>query len=319
MNKKALLNAADEAVAKAWLRLFGERGGLSSFLFHGIYSDAGELERRHIFPQERMTVALFRRFLDYFLEAGYRFVSPNDVKAGLPDAKAKYGLVTFDDGYFNNTLILDVLAEYSVPAIFFIATAYVAEGVKFWSDAVYTERSRHRVSDAAILREIMQLKQLKVAEIQDYITREFGTDALQPLSDIDRPLTVDELKSFAEHPYVHVGNHTHWHEVLTNLSNAEIVREFELSQALLREWTGARPYFVSYPNGSFNKATIGIAKHQGLSLGISTIAYKTKTPLPAGTTKVLGRFNPVAVGSELELSKFRSRLQLKTQLKQWLQ
>ncbi len=319
MNLKDLLNIADAAAAKGHLELFGEQGGLSCFLFHAIFKDESELAKQQIYPQECMTVVLFRQFIEYFLDAGYQFITPDEIKAGLPDKNKKYGLITFDDGYYNNTLILDVLTEYKVPAVFFIATAYVQEGKKFWSDALYAGRKKTGIGDEAVLEEIMSLKKMRVADINRYLIEHFSKDALKPLSDIDRPFTPAELAVFAHHPYVHIGNHTHEHEVLTNLTIEEVTEEFKVSQQLIKSWTGIVPDFISYPNGSYSQQILEAARQNNFTMGISTVAQKNRLPLSTAGFELLGRFNPVAVGGQLELAKFRSSLQLKTGLKKWLQ
>lgn len=321
MDKKALLHKIDETTSKIHLNLFGERPGLSTFLFHSIFHDQQEISRQHVLPQEHMTVPLFREMLDYFLSHGYQFVSPDQVRAGLPDNDVRYGMITFDDGYFNNTLITDTLAAYKVPAVFFISTAYIQEGKKFWSDTLYHKRKAQHVPDPMILREIMDLKHLRVAAIEDHITREFGSAALQPLSDTDRPMTPWELQTFAAHPFVHIGNHTHRHEILTNLGADEIATEFETSQQLLQEYTGQRPAFVSYPNGSYSDLVLKVAVHHGFTMGITTVQQKNRLPLQPNKQGqvLLDRFNPVAVNGKIDGRKFRSSFQLKTQLKKWLQ
>jgi peptidoglycan/xylan/chitin deacetylase (PgdA/CDA1 family) len=321
MNKKALLNKIDETASGIHLSLFGERPGLSTFLFHSIFRNWQEISKQQILPQEHMTVDLFREFLDYFLSSGYHFVSPDQIRNGLKDTTLKYGLITFDDGYFNNTLITDTLAAYQIPAVFFISTAYIQEGKKFWSDALYHERKKKYATDEAILREIMSLKHLKVAQVEDYLVREFGTAVLKPLSDTDRPMTPEELGTFAAHPFVHLGNHTHQHEILTNLSEEEIMEELRTSQQLLHTFTGQTPYFISYPNGSYSDTVLKAASDQGFTMGITTIQQKNLLPLKTNDQGqlLLHRFNPVAQDGHINCRKFRSSLQLKTQLKKWLQ
>ena len=321
MNKKAILNKLDEMAAAVHLGLFGEKPGLSTFLFHSIFRNEQEITNHHVLPQEHMTVDLFRRFLDYFLSKNYQFVSPADVKNALAPDKKYYGLITFDDGYYNNTLIPEILSEYKVPAVFFISTAYIIEGKKFWSDALYYFRKKQNQSDETILKEIISLKSLRINQVENYIINEFGKDALKPLSDIDRPMNAAELTEFSRHPYVHIGNHTHQHEILTNLSKEEIDQEFKTSQEALFRFTGIQPYFVSYPNGSFNNEVLGAAQQHSFSMGITTIQQKNNLPLKPNAEGqiLLDRFNPVASNGELNLGKFRSSFQLKTQLKKWLQ
>src|SRR4051794_33922106 len=114
-----LVRATDDLFARAYLGLFRERGGVLAFLFHSLFRDEREIALNLVDPLERTTVAQFQALVEYYLEHGYRFIGPDDLLDGLsPDGK--YALITFDDGYYNNTLALPVLQKYQVPAVFFI-------------------------------------------------------------------------------------------------------------------------------------------------------------------------------------------------------
>src|SRR4051812_13209506 len=108
-----LVRMADDVIARGYLGLFRERGGLRAFLFHSLFRDESEIARQQVDPLQRTTLAQFREFVEYYLGHGYTFVGPDDVLAGL-DPEGKYALITFDDGYYNNTLALPVMREYQV-------------------------------------------------------------------------------------------------------------------------------------------------------------------------------------------------------------
>ena len=60
------------------------------------------------------------------------------------------------------------------------------------------------------------MKTKTTEQIESELTRRFGADAFQPRGEIDRPFTPPELRDFACEPYVHLGNHTANHAILTN-------------------------------------------------------------------------------------------------------
>ncbi len=322
MTAKGLLNTLDAFAAKAQLSLTGERPGLSIFLFHGIFEDDSAPDNSPIFPQERMTVQLFRQFVDYFSNLGYNFLSPGQLTTEELDARENYALITFDDGYYNNTFILDVLKEYSAPALIFISTAYLREQKSFWSDVLYRERKKRGATDDQILQEIIGLKHKKVTEIFRQLETSFGQQSIKPIDDTDRPLTPSELTELARHPYVYIGNHTHQHEVLTNLTPEEVRAEIAISQQLLEEWIGYTPDWISYPNGSYNDTVLSVSEHAGFKAGITTVQQKNKVwqPKTGGREALLlSRFNPVAINGHIDYTRLRASFQLKTRLKQWLQ
>ena len=134
-----LVRDTDCLFARAYLGLFRERGGLLAFLFHSLFRDEREIALNQVDPLQRTTVGQFREFVEYYLNHGYRFIGPGDPLDGL-EPGGKYALITFDDGYYNNSLALPVLQGYRIPAVFFISTEHVREGKCFWWDVLYRER-----------------------------------------------------------------------------------------------------------------------------------------------------------------------------------
>lgn len=317
MNSKSILNTLDNGASSLCVALRGEENGLSTFLFHGVCRN--EISAHSMYPQEGLTVELFDEFIDSFLNLGYRFVGPEDIVGGNTENEGKYGLLTFDDGYFNNTWIREVLHIYGAPAVFFITTALVIDNEKIWSDVIHCERMKRNATDAQIRREIKELNLVPVPEIRDYITAEFGTDAFRPQGDEDRPLSPAELREFAADPYVIIGNHTHSHGVLGNLPTERVKTELEHSQLILADILGKTPDFISYPYGSYSRRVVDIAKGLGFRFGITTIQRKNRLPLGEEAYMELRRFNPVSTGGKFPMNRLRSSFQLKTMLKETLQ
>src|SRR3954452_19795147 len=112
-----LIHRADAAVARAYLAMFRERSAVMSFLFHSLFRNEQEIALNLMDPLQRTTVAQFRQFVEYYVDQGYRFITPADLIAGLSDGR--YAMITFDDGYFSNTLVLPVLEQFNVPATFY--------------------------------------------------------------------------------------------------------------------------------------------------------------------------------------------------------
>lgn len=292
--KNGFLNIArlsHEAIARAYLRIFREKNSLITVLFHGLFRNNAEIVLNLVDPLEKITVEHFRRFVEYFLNHDYNFISPDDISNGLNNHK-KYLLVTFDDGYFNNHLALPVLKEYEVPAVFFISTDHIKYNTCFWWDVLYRERSRQGANAAKIHSEADQLKCKTTDEIENHIKGIFGEKSFHPQSDIDRPFTVSELKKFADEKYVCLGNHTGRHAILTNYSPEGIKGEIRRCQKTIFDWTGAKPTIISYPNGNHSDEIVRISEESGLRLGLTVIPKKNLLPINHGTNDCmrLGRF-----------------------------
>jgi peptidoglycan/xylan/chitin deacetylase (PgdA/CDA1 family) len=290
-NVESAIKATDRLLSRAYLGLFGERNSLIPFLFHGLFRDEGEIELNHVHPQQAITIAQFRQFVEYFLNCGYQFVSPADVLGGL-DTQKKYVLITFDDGYFSNLMALPVLREFKVPATFCVCTNHIRENKCFWWDVLYRERTREGVPEAVVSHEIEELKSRKTSEIEKHLTELFGRDCLKPLSDVDRPMAPGELRDFAQQQYVFLGNHTADHAILTNYSAEEIRSQIVGAQEGIREMAGVETNFIAYPNGRYNADVLAISKAAGLKLGITVDLKKNYLPLDFSGTDALrlGRF-----------------------------
>ena len=100
------------------LNFTNEKNKLLIFYFHGVYDSEKQKNLNHVDPQNNVTVNQFTDFIEYFLQHNYRFIKPADLSQNLPEDKP-YVMITFDDGYFNNSLAIDVLNKYKVPATFY--------------------------------------------------------------------------------------------------------------------------------------------------------------------------------------------------------
>jgi peptidoglycan/xylan/chitin deacetylase (PgdA/CDA1 family) len=291
-----IVRGTDAAVARAYLALFRERSGVMSFLFHALFRDEREIERGVVDPLEQTTVAQFRQFIEYYLRHDYRFISPADLLGGGLDPGGRYALITFDDGYYNNVLARPILEEYGVPAVFFISTNHVRENRCFWWDVLYRERRAQGASGRQVYREAIAVKSLRTEEIESRLLERFGPDALRPRCDIDRPFTPDELRDFARCPFVHLGNHTANHAILTNYTPDEARAQIQGAQDALREMTGTTPISIAYPNGDHDAQVVASCRELGLKVGFTIRPEKATLRSGSGTTDLLrlGRFCPHA-------------------------
>ena len=298
----------DRRAARLGLRL--ERPALLSFLFHSLFESKDEIEEGSIHPQEAVTEADFRRFVEHLLAAGYRFVSLAEVEHGLDDT-GRYACVTFDDGYANNLRLVGALSEYRVPVTIFVSTNHVDQGRRFWWDAVYCERRRRGVRADAIDREIEFLKTLQPSAIDARLREEFGHGVLVPQGELDRPLTPDELRQLAGNEWVEIGNHTMDHAILTVVPVDEIRRQITGAQHYLERLLGMPIRAVLYPNGDYDDNVLRIAREAGLTCGITTVRRKERPPFDRERLLSLGRFQ-LQRGLDLneQLGMVRSEIQL---------
>ena len=95
-----------------------EKPALIVFNFHKIFKNKADIYTSGVDPQQGTTLDDFRLFIKYFLAAGYIFIHPDDIPAKLNPAN-KYILITFDDGYYNNTYATSYHKRIQNPCYFF--------------------------------------------------------------------------------------------------------------------------------------------------------------------------------------------------------
>jgi peptidoglycan/xylan/chitin deacetylase (PgdA/CDA1 family) len=295
-----MVRSTDATVARVYLSLFRERSALISFLFHSLFRDEREMSLNLINPLQRTTVPQFRQLIEYYLSHGYRFIRPDELLDDRgPDGKCV--LLTFDDGYYNNVLALPVLEEYGVHALFFVSTEHVLRNKCYWWDVVYRERMAEGATRRRANRDALAMKSLRTEQIEEELTRRFGPAAFTPRGDIDRPFTPAELRDFARSPYVHLGNHTANHAILTNYDPEAVRDQLRRAQEALRDMTGVTPVAVAYPNGAFSDAVVDACRDVGLRLGFTTRPQKCPLPLGGG---VNGNGNGNGHADRFHLSRF---------------
>ena len=274
--------SSDAILASLYLTLGSEQGSLLSFLFHGLFESSEEPRSGALDPQQGVTSEMFGAFIRYFQERSYRFVSPDNLLAGLPPA-GRYVLITFDDGYYSTLRALPVLEECDVPAVFFISSDHVKRGKAFWWDVVFRQFKKRNRTDIEIRQAVANYKRFRTAEVEADLRKHYGESVMRPVSDLDRPCTASELRDFAGHRLVFLGNHTKDHAILTNYSPGEIREQIQGGQDAIQQMTGRIPQIIAYPNGNDSPEILKAAAEAGLSCGMSARPGRNRLPLRFGT------------------------------------
>jgi peptidoglycan/xylan/chitin deacetylase (PgdA/CDA1 family) len=284
------LMVADETWWRFSQRLVHQKPSLVAIALHSLCPDRSQVEDPTLAPNQNISVLDFRDLVDTLLEDGYTAVSPAQVGAGL-DPGGKFVMITFDDGYYNNVLALDVLKEYEVPATFFVSSNHVLEGKAFWWDAFNRELVKVGATEHQRNVEIARIKDMSASHIEAYLQRLYGVRSLQPLGDTDRPFNRAELAEFSRLPWVHLGNHTCDHAILTRCSREEMRYQIEDCQRALTEIAGAAPLAIAYPNGNCSPEVVAAAQAAGLRVGITARPSRNLLPLECPLRLMnLGRF-----------------------------
>jgi peptidoglycan/xylan/chitin deacetylase (PgdA/CDA1 family) len=287
---KTGLAVADQFCMALSPGLVAEGPSLIVVALHSLCASKSQVDDPVLAPNQNVSVEDFGGLVEAMLECGYVVVSPVEVDAGLRPG-GKYAMVTFDDGYFNNVLALDVLERYKVPATFFISSSHVLDQKAFWWDALSRELLKAGASRQVRDAETRKIKTLLPEKIDEYLHLRFGQLAFRPQDDRDRPFTRSELAKFARHPLVHLGNHTADHAILTLCSALELAHQIRSCQDALAQIAGYAPISIAYPNGNHSPVVVEAALSAGLRVGLTVQPHRNRLPLDSASKRMtLGRF-----------------------------
>jgi peptidoglycan/xylan/chitin deacetylase (PgdA/CDA1 family) len=180
--------------------------------------------------------------------------------------------ITFDDGYLDNyEQALPILQRHGCKAIFFIATAFVAERRLYWWDraAYLMKRStRQRLTltypspfevaleprETAIFKLLRFIKACPALDMERFLTELGVATGVAWSRDLEREfadrllMTWDHVRALRR-AGMDVESHTRTHRILQTLSAAELRFELEGSRDDLRRELGEAPRALAYPIG----------------------------------------------------------------------
>jgi len=204
-------------------------------------------------------------------------ISLADLRAARSGARAlppRAVLVTFDDGYRAVLdLALPVLERYKVPAVVFCCSGPIIGGRHFWFDSVYRSGGEFAVLEA---------RSAPVAEWLEFVA---ANEALASLSDLHRPLTVEELKHLGASPLIAIGGHTLSHPTLALMPVEDQQREVEGCRSVLTQLLGLPIDAFAYPYGAstrdYSPDTVSAVRRAGFDLGFTTAQTFAAVDCPA--------------------------------------
>lgn len=253
----------------------GEHHCLIVLGLHGIVPDATYLRSGAIDPSFVLAMDQIEAIINYFLEDGFIPVGVEQVLAGLDPMKYHF-MLTFDDGYYNNLLMLPLLERLNVPAQFALIGHAVRTGHAFWWD-VLNRTGPIDPDNPLESRDSLSLTPLP--EIEAKVVQRFGEHSLRPAGDIDRPMKTDEIRRIANHPLITIANHSWGHRILQGMSERDIEADLTRTQEELQNITGFAPQTVVYPYGLQDPAVLSVSRRMGFKLGFAGNHAKIGLPL----------------------------------------
>lgn len=237
-------------------------------LYHGVTTSSeglAALDGKHV------RIEQFRRQLELFRRRR-RVVALGELLDALRTGADARGMlaITFDDGYLDNfTCAAPALADYRMPATFFLCSGFIGAARWMWGDRLEAALDAAPVGDypsaslgvtlslgaprsrLAVLRQIKQrLKRLHWREAEARaaeIAQALGFTGGDPTG-IYRFMSWDQARALAKQGF-EIGAHTVNHALLSRVPREEAEREIAESRERIAAEVGSCSPTFCYPNG----------------------------------------------------------------------
>ncbi|QJD28654.1 polysaccharide deacetylase family protein [Methylococcus geothermalis] len=246
------------------------RGGVTVLMYHGVMEDGFDSAEGDWL---QVRASEFRSQMQH-LGQYYRVVPLERAWEGDDDGRPRVAL-TFDDGYANNFRVaFPILREFGFSATVFLVTGAIGTRRPFWFDRLQMAL-RGRVAPPELKRIKENLKAgthpHDIDDAVDTLLRghpdagAISEDAVEAY----RPLNREEIAEMAASGLVRFGSHTHRHEILPRLNQAEAERTLLQSQEILNTLPGNGGYFC-FPNGGWTPEHITLCRRLGFEGAVLT-------------------------------------------------
>lgn len=241
-----------------------------SLILHKIYPQKSDVSFEHGSISEGITLNDFEKIILFFAKRNFTFITDKDLIKKEPLTNKKNVFITFDDGYHNNFLILDILKKYHAKATIYLSTNHIEEGKNYWWDVLYKERKKLNSSHAIMNDELKHLYDLQWQEQEQYVISKFGKDSLFKSTNLMRPMTIKELKVMSTNPEFSFGNHTHNHLNLVQYNQQEIITSYTIANDFITKNTNSDVASIAYPFGFYNDEVSKITSAFGFKIAVTT-------------------------------------------------
>ena len=209
-------------------------------------------------------------------------------------------IITFDDGYHDNlSNAYPILKERNLPAIIFLATAFIGKDEPFYWDYVSycfyhtTRRQAHlpligdcswvdeHSRDLIMHRWMETIKRIPETQKQDCVSQ-IGKilEVVVPERAFDKLyLNWDQVRVMSESGLIEFGAHTVSHPILTRIPIDQAEYEIRESKKKIEEETGKTVTALAYPNGGqadFSQAVMQAAEDAGIKVAFSLLSGPTR-------------------------------------------
>jgi hypothetical protein len=207
---------------------------------------------------------LFEGCVKWFLKNGFSIISTEELDSIILNNKPippSSVVFTVDDGWKENKdNIVSVAEKYQIPVTIFVTTSPVETGESYWwtyiQKAFDKKLTNHSVGGLKWVPNEQRMQELE--RIKPNVPN--NRDAL----------TIEEVKTISQSPYITIGSHTVTHPILTMCNDETSKYEIVESKKTLENWIKNPVTFFAYPNGNYTEREINTLKSNGFQMAFTT-------------------------------------------------
>ncbi len=201
-------------------------------------------------------------------------------------------VVTFDDGYKDNLeKALPILKKYHVPATFYVATAFLNDGI-MWNDIIIesiknTDKKDIDLSFLGLGCLSLENKEQKIQAIEKCI-KKIKYNVIKKRIDLamqinkqcnvvlpeNLMMSDNDIVQLANEPDMEIGAHTHNHPILACETEEVVQSDIEHGKNYLEKLLNFRIRTFAYPNGKkdedYKKSNIESVRKAGFDCAVTT-------------------------------------------------
>jgi len=207
---------------------------------------------------------LFEGCVKWFLKNGFTIISTEELHSIIKNNKqlpASSVIFTVDDGWKENKDNIVAVAEaYKIPVTIFVTTSPVETGDEYWWTSIQKAYDKKLTNQS--------VGALKLVPNEERIQE---LERIKPKVSNNRDaLTIEEVYTISQSPYITIGSHTVTHPILTMCNDEKSQDEIVESKKILENWTGKPINFFAYPNGNYTEREINALKSAGFEMAFTT-------------------------------------------------
>ncbi len=231
----------------------------------------------------------------FFLKSYFDVITIDEALARVSSTreyKRPFAVITFDDGYKGNlTCVSPLIEKMQIPVTIFVSTLAAESGGVYWYDRLislfhnYGElkinlasyklgtfrvwRSGDEKKNWALMQQLLSALKILTPQTREKVVEELIED-MGKVPESLKMMNVENLKKLSESSFVTIGGHSHCHNILPQLADADLIDSITINREKLIDWTGQDVAHFAYPNGGFDARVIAAVKQAGYRSAVTT-------------------------------------------------